>query len=178
MKKANGITLISLIITIIVLIILATITIKTIYDTNMIESAANAAEKYEKEQVREGEIISDIDQKIQDIAKEQNDGGENQGKDATATAGEILEGFTAYTKDGLTTGTMPARGTLDWNESNATYTVPEGYYSGGVLDSRKSYQDGYEAGKDSTIVGGLWRATLTTWGNWESGAEIRTARLH
>ncbi len=39
------------------------------------------------------------------------------------------------------------RGTLNWSGSNATYAVPAGYYSGGTLDSRPSYNAGYAKGK-------------------------------
>ena len=38
------------------------------------------------------------------------------------------------------------RGTLNWSGSNTTYDVPAGYYSGGTLDSRPSYNNGYNAG--------------------------------
>ena len=38
------------------------------------------------------------------------------------------------------------RGTLNWSGSNTTYSVPAGYYSGGNLDSRPSYNNGYNAG--------------------------------
>ena len=39
------------------------------------------------------------------------------------------------------------RGTLNWSGSNTTYAVPAGYYSGGTLDSRPSYNAGYAKGK-------------------------------
>lgn len=38
------------------------------------------------------------------------------------------------------------RGTLNWSGSNAYYDMPAGYYSGGRLDSRPSYTNGYNAG--------------------------------
>ena len=38
------------------------------------------------------------------------------------------------------------RGTLNWSGSNTTYGIPAGYYSGGTLDSRPSYSNGYNAG--------------------------------
>ena len=38
------------------------------------------------------------------------------------------------------------RGTLNWSGSNTTKTVEAGYYPGGTLDSRPSYNNGYNAG--------------------------------
>lgn len=38
------------------------------------------------------------------------------------------------------------RGTLNWSASNTTFAVPAGYYLGGTLDSRPSYNNGYNAG--------------------------------
>ena len=39
------------------------------------------------------------------------------------------------------------KGNLNWSGSNTTYTIPAGYYSGGTLDSRTSYNNGYSAGR-------------------------------
>ena len=38
------------------------------------------------------------------------------------------------------------RSTLNWSGSNTTFAVPAGYYPGGTLDSRPSYNNGYNAG--------------------------------
>ena len=38
------------------------------------------------------------------------------------------------------------RGILNWSGSNTTFAVPAGYYPGGTLDSRPSYNSGYNAG--------------------------------
>lgn len=38
------------------------------------------------------------------------------------------------------------RGTLNWSGNNTTYSIPAGYYSDGTLDSRPSYNNGYNAG--------------------------------
>ena len=65
---------------------------------------------------------------------------------ATAGAGQILSGYTAWVNGNKITGSMPNRGNLNWSGSNTTYTVPAGYYSGGTLDSRPSYTNGYNAG--------------------------------
>ena len=65
--------------------------------------------------------------------------------DANAGAAQILSGFTAWIKGNKITGSMPNRGTLNWSGSNTTYGVPAGYYSGGTLDSRPSYNAGVAA---------------------------------
>ena len=38
------------------------------------------------------------------------------------------------------------RGTLNWSGSNTTYVLSSGYYTGGTLDSRPSYTNGYNTG--------------------------------
>ena len=65
--------------------------------------------------------------------------------DANAGAAQILSGFTAWIKGNKVTGSMPNRGALNWSGSNTTYGVPAGYYSGGTIDSRPSYTNGYNA---------------------------------
>ena len=67
---------------------------------------------------------------------------------ATATAGQILTGKTAWVNGSKITGTMANRGTLKWAPTTGTtYTVPAGYYSGGTLDSSGAYNAGYSAGE-------------------------------
>lgn len=52
--------------------------------------------------------------------------------DATAAAGDILAGKTAYGADGKLTGTMPNNGTVTQELSaGEDYTIPAGYHSGG-----------------------------------------------
>ena len=67
-----------------------------------------------------------------------------------AGTGQVLSGYTFYSNS-LTrqSGTMANRGNLNWSGSNTTYSVPAGYYSGGTLDSRTSYNNGYNAGRSA-----------------------------
>ncbi len=65
---------------------------------------------------------------------------------ANAGAGQILSGYTAWVNGNKITGSMANKGNLNWSGSNTTYSVPAGYYSGGTLDSRPSYNNGYNAG--------------------------------
>ncbi len=45
-----------------------------------------------------------------------------------------------------------AKGNLNWSGSNTTYSVPAGYYTGGTLDSRPSYNAGFNAGKAAAAL--------------------------
>lgn len=65
----------------------------------------------------------------------------------TANTAQVLTGYTFSSANGTNlSGTMPNRGNLNWSGSNTTYSVPAGYYSGGTLDSRTSYNNGYNSG--------------------------------
>ena len=66
---------------------------------------------------------------------------------ATATAAQILKGQTAWVNGSKITGTMVDRGALNWAPtSSTTYNVPEGYYSGGTLNSSGAYNIGFNDG--------------------------------
>lgn len=72
-------------------------------------------------------------------------GGGVMSVELTAKKSHVLEGYTAVTSDSdddAAEGTMKNRGALNWNESNTTKAVDAGYYSGGTLDSRPSYNKG------------------------------------
>ena len=82
--------------------------------------------------------ISDLNTQIAELQKKQSTGN--------ATVADVLEGktFSNETQVGLT-GTIKNNGTLNWSGSNTTYNVPAGYYNGGTLDSRPSYNAGVTA---------------------------------
>ena len=68
----------------------------------------------------------------------------------TANTAQVLTGYTFSSANGTNlSGTMANRGNLNWSGSNTTYSVPAGYYSGGTLDSRPSYNNGVNAGKNT-----------------------------
>lgn len=65
----------------------------------------------------------------------------------TADAKDIWEGKVIVGSDGdPITGTMPIIGKLNWSDVNTTKNLHEGYYSGGTLDSRPSFNSGYNSG--------------------------------
>ncbi len=73
-----------------------------------------------------------------------------------AADGHVLSGKTYYNTDAKTrrTGSMPNRGNLNWSGNNTTYNVPAGYYGGGVLDSRPSYNLGHTNGYNTGYANG------------------------
>lgn len=72
--------------------------------------------------------------------------------DANAAAEQILNGYSAWVKGKKIPGTMPNRGALNWSASNTTHAVQPGYYTGGTLDSRPAYNNGYNAGKSAGLA--------------------------
>ena len=91
--------------------------------------------------------------------------------DATAAAGQILSGYTAWVKGSKITGSMANKGNLNWSGSNTTYSVPAGYYSGGTLDSRPSYNAGVAAGK---VTGWASKTVTAT----SSGSDLSVTRYN
>lgn len=74
--------------------------------------------------------------------------GVNATKIGTATAAQVLSGYT-FTNDSTVgaSGSMPNRGQLNFNPSGSTsQSVASGYYSGGTISSQNAYNAGYAAG--------------------------------
>ena len=81
----------------------------------------------------------------------------------TANTAQVLTGYTFSSANGVNlSGTMANRGRLNWSGINTTYGVPAGYYSGGTLDSRGSYNSGYNNG----VNAGKTSFTLTVVSGW------------
>ena len=125
----------------------------TIEDLNrqLEEEQGNSAELQEQIENLQGEVdtlnktieqqqstIDSLNTQIAELQKKQSTGN--------AVAADVLKGrtFSNGTQVGLT-GTMENRGALNWSGSNTTYNVPAGYYSGGTIDSRPSYNAGVTA---------------------------------
>lgn len=53
---------------------------------------------------------------------------------ATSTAADILNGKTAYNKDGQVSGTIPNNGAINRTMGNSAITIPAGYTSGGTIN--------------------------------------------
>ena len=97
------------------------------------------------------ELIEMDDQQNEDIGNLQN-----QMQSFEATKGDIVSsslgqaiGLTAssiWSQIVAKIKSVVNRGVLNWSGSNTAYSVPAGYYTGGTLDSRPSYNSGYNAG--------------------------------
>ena len=91
-----------------------------------------------------------------------------------AAVGDVLSGKTFYSADAKTklTGTMANRGALNWSGNNTTKNVDAGYYSGGTLDSRPSFNSGRTQGqsdvKDNPNAHGLYTKSQYD-DNWNNG---------
>ena len=97
-----------------------------------------------------------ISNSIQSIYTNRYNEGVSATKKGNAITANVLSGKTFTSTAGVNlTGTMPNRGNLNWSSSNTTYSVPVGYYSGGTLDSRPSYNAGYNAGQSSAAINTL-----------------------
>ena len=134
------------------------------------EEYANNVQAYKK-QIAEA-ITS------QGVTTSENDTGaviaENIGKiltsktTATATAVQILRGQTAWVNGNEVVGTMANNGELNWSPSDvSTYIVPEGYYSGGTLDSSAVYNAGYTAGSSDSKIQHVSGNIIPSYG-WKS----------
>ena len=90
-----------------------------------------------------------ISNSIQSIYTNRYNAGVSATKKGNAVASNVLSGKTFTSTAGVNlTGTMPNRGALNWSSSNTTKTVSAGYYSGGTLDSRPSYNNGRTQGQN------------------------------
>ena len=103
-----------------------------------IENLQGQVDSLNKTIEQQESTINDLNTQIADLQKKQSTGN--------ATVADVLEGktFSNGTQVGLT-GTIKNNGTLNWSGSNTTYNVPAGYYNGGTLDSRPSYNAGVTA---------------------------------
>ena len=97
----------------------------------------------------------------------------------TANTAQVLTGYTFSSANGVNlSGTIANRGKLNWSGSNTTYSVPAGYYSGGTLDSRPSYTNGYNAGNSAgrSLKSKTYSAPQTTsdytWKNTGNGNDV------
>lgn len=96
--------------------------------------------------------------------------------DATAVAGDILSGKTAYAKDVKITGTIPTKTQGDLTVSEATVTVPSGYYA---TDATKSVATATQATPSISVdsAGKITASATQTAGYVSAGTKSATKQL-
>lgn len=68
-REENGITLVALILSIIVMTILAGVSISALIQLNMVDTSAEGAEKYATEQIKELQVLDNIDNRLEEETK-------------------------------------------------------------------------------------------------------------
>lgn len=96
--------------------------------------------------------------------------------DATATAGDILSGKTAYGASGKLTGTIPNKTEADLSVGGPTVTVPAGHYASRAQKSVATAQQA--APSISVSSGGLITASVTQGSGYVTGGtKLSTQQL-
>ena len=154
-KTQKGITLVALIITIVVLLILATVTINSIQNDGIINKAKNAAEKFNKAQENEAELL---DRYLSYLNTATGSSGEEDSSVETIPTTTSCVGYYANLDDdaepeGIIYADLAIGGSGQWNSSYDAYSYSAITGTKDYYISTESYNGAFGAKPVLTATG-------------------------
>ena len=115
----------------------------------------------------DGTAVTNVKLALDNLISKYNSFNDAKSKIIASALGKVLGMTSTTTLDSaasLINGVVN-RGDLNWSDSNTTATVSAGYYTGGTLDSRTSYNNGYSSGNSAGYSSGRSQGQSDVTGN-------------